>query len=161
MGYAVPESVHFHSAQTKVSLELPYGWQEQETGDHHAIYALEEGRARQEGLDYPPRFVVKVVEVLVQTPDAYQELAQSMRSLPAQDQEFVSHSAQTVAGFEAVVDVFSYLEPAVDSRVTQYQVFVQVGQVVFSLTGIVQETHKAAYLGVFEAAVASVRFIVD
>jgi hypothetical protein len=39
--------------------------------------------------------------------------------------------------------------------VTQYQVFVQVGQVIFSLTGMVEENHRESYLPVFEAAQVS------
>jgi hypothetical protein len=161
MGYLAPQAIHFYSAQTKISLELPLGWQEQEIGDHYAIYALEDERARQEGLAHPPKFVVKVVEVLVQAPDAYKTLACELISLPAQNLEIISHGDREVDGFDGVVDVFSYYEESVDSLVTQYQVFAQVGQVVFSLTGVVQETHKGSYLDVFEAAAESVRFIVD
>jgi hypothetical protein len=160
MGYLAPDAIHFYSHRTRVSLELPVGWQEQETGERYAIYALGGDRAQQRGLEHPPKFVVKVVDVPVPTPDAYRELAQNLVSLPAQNLEIIFHSDRKVDGFDGVVDVFTYYEEAVDSLVTQYQVFAQVGQVVFSLTGMVQETHKAAYLDVFEAAVGSVRFMV-
>jgi hypothetical protein len=52
------------------------------------------------------------------------------------------------------VDEFEISEAA-DCLVTQYQVFVQVGQVIFSLTGMVEENHRESYLPVFEAAQVS------
>ena len=160
MEYASPSTIHLYSSRTRVSLEMPPGWQEADDGDRQVIYAPEEAFADDPGTRVPPKFVVKVVDVLLADQTSYLQLAQQLLDTPMQDLERISHETIEVDSFDGVLDVFTYHEPEADGPVTQLQVFVQVGQVVFSMTGLVDPATRDAYLPVFRQAVESVRFII-
>lgn len=157
MEYAPPDVVHYYSERTRVSLELPAGWVEIDAGDRHEIYAPE-GSDDDDGGWVTPRLVVKVVDSLFTDPETYLKLSQQLRD-SMEDAESVGRETLEVDGFDGVEDVFRYSEPSVNRRVTQLQVFVQVGQAVFSLTGVVDAKAEADALGAFRDAVASIRFI--
>ena len=154
MRYPRPDVIHFFSDETRVSLELPDGWKLDETDVRFAMY-----RAAQDAFGQAPTLIVRVVDIQTTDPGAYKKLARQMLELPRKEMRVISRSAVTVDGFAGTVDVFSHYQDVVAQRVTQYQVFVQVERVIFSITGIVAQESQKAYLPVFEAAVQSIRFI--
>jgi len=154
MRYPKPDVVHFFSHETKVSIELPTGWELDETDVRFAMY-----RAPQNTFGQAPTLIVRVLDVQIADPEGYQKLAQQMLDLPREDMHLFSRDTLQVDGFPGTVDVFSYYQDIVAQQVIQYQVFVQVEQVVFSITGMAEQESGETYLPVFEAAVRSVRFI--
>ncbi len=156
MFYAPSDKVHLFSFATKVSIEFPRGWELAEEGERTALYldGMWEGNPGQ-----TPRVVINVPAQLFSQPDLYEDIARQTLELPHRDLKALAHERMAVDGFPAVVDVFRFDEPELGYPVVQYQVFVQVEQVLHSITGLVPEGHESDYLPVFEAAVASVRFI--
>ena len=152
-GYA-----HFFSYETKVSLELPVEWEEEEVGQDTVTYAFGLDEDEPE-FEHPPKLIVKAIAVPMGESDAYKQLAQQMVDIPRQDVQVISRRAELIDDVPAVVDVLSYYEDEVGSRLTQYQALAQIENVVFSVTGIVEESRMDEVLPVFEGAVKSIRFI--
>jgi hypothetical protein len=159
MEYASPAVVHHYSDRTRVSFELPPGWIELDPAERLAMYILPPEDPDADDPAVSPRYIVKVVDGLLIDPEAYRQLAQELLGQPMEQLETLSHEAAEVDGFDAEVDVFRYHEPSVDRLLTQVQAFVQVGQVVFSLTGMVDATLEDDARPVFEQALASTRFV--
>lgn len=157
--YSNPDYVHFFSHETKVSLELPIEWEEEEENEGMATYAYGVDEDEEPEYEYPPRLMVKTIGIPSGQPDAYRKLAQQMIDMPARDKKIVSRDTQEIDGHEGTVDVFSYYLDDAGGLVTQYQVFVQISNVIFSITGMVEDKHGEELLPVFGAAAKSIRFI--
>ncbi len=159
MESAPPTLVHHFSYTTRVSLELPPGWLGDEAAERQVIYA--DAGVDPVGGDaaFQPKLVVQVAEAPLPDPEAYRVLSRELLASPLEELEPVAHEDVTVDGVDGVLDVFRYRDPGGDARVTQLQVFTQLGEVGFSFSGVVEAQHEEAYLPVFRAAIASVRFI--
>lgn len=150
---ALPTHIHFFSYETKVSLELPSDWQVESEAEGVVTYILEGPES------ITPHFIVKTIGLPYSKPSAYQELAQTLLSLPRTDFVLLSHVLNEVDNQPAVTDVFTYSELEVEARLLHYQVVVQVERVMFSITGIGLEAQAQELLPLFAAAVESVRFV--
>jgi len=160
MEFDPPSVEHWFSYQTRVSLELPPGWKENVVGARHVVYGLVAPETEEPDLVVPPVFIVRVVEGLLDHPESYLELSRELLASEWTELEPEAHETIRVDDFDGVLDVFSYREDEVDARVTQLQVFVQLGQLCFGLTGVVGTEAREKYLPVFQDAVRSVRIIV-
>lgn len=159
------ELIHFFSAETKVSLELPIGWEEADTDAGTAIYTYDlddeadEADEEVSAVALSPKYIVRIIGLPSAHPNAYQRLAQTLREQPRAGQEGLTHSEIEVDGQPAVLDVWVYDDAEAQRRVVHYQVFVQIDQIVCSLTGIAEDAQRARWLPDFEIATQSVRFI--
>lgn len=156
MTYPTFHQRHFFNPQTRTSLELPLGWAEEETGERFVIYT---SPLAGEPAAPEPKLVIKVVTTAAGQPHAYRELAQQVLALSQQDFHLLAHQELSVDGFPGVADLFTYYEAQLECPVVQYQAFVQIDTIIFSITGIAAATQQAQYIPVFETALQSVRFI--
>ena len=106
--FPAPDRVHFFSPRTRVSLELPVGWVEEEVGDHHVVYALDDAEGA--GLPHPPKLFVTVVAMLLEDPDASGQLSQQLLDTPMENLEVQSHEATHIDGNADTADADSNAE---------------------------------------------------
>ena len=159
----------FFSRESKVSLQLPVGWEEMEEGNGYVIYyeSLDDGDNFVEESDNPiesqhdPKFIIKTCAMPAADALAYRELSeQVLLGQKRKQQEIISQRLIEVDGFEASTALFKYWDEEEDWQIFQYQTFVQIAeQVVCSITGITEESFKDEYISVFEEALNSIRFI--
>ncbi len=160
----------FFSRESKVSLQLPVGWEEMEEGNGYVIYYesldddeddfVEESDNPVES-QHDPKFIIKTFAIPAADALAYRKLSeQVLLGQKRSKQEIISQSLIEVDGFEASLALFKYWDEDEDCQVFQYQIFVQIAeQVVCSITGITEDSLKDEYISVFEEAVNSIRFI--
>ena len=160
----------FFSHESKVSLQLPVGWEEMEEGDGYVIYyeSLDDDDDSSEDSDnsdqakpsHDPKLIIKTFGLPAAEPLAYRQLSAQILNQPRQRQEILSQTIGEVDGFEATIDLFTYFDEPEACTITQYQVLVQIAeQIVCSITGMTEDSLKEKYLPVFEQAVQSIRFI--
>ncbi|MFZ4730744.1 MAG: hypothetical protein ACOYMQ_19050 [Pseudanabaena sp.] len=159
----------FFSRESKVSLQLPVGWEEMEEGNGYVIYyeSLDDEDEFFEESDNPvetphdPKFIIKTFALPAADALAYRKLSeQVLIGQKRQQQEIISQGFIEVDGFEASLSLFKYWDEDEDCKIFQYQIFAQIAeQIVCSITGITEDSLKDTYLSIFEEAVNSIRFI--
>lgn len=151
----LPSHIHFFSWATKVSLELPVGFEEavEDESTNSAVYAddLDE--------DDPlgGRVMTKATAVPQGADDAYQRLADESAGMEGRT---VSSRTETeIDHLPAVQQVLRYHQDDVETDVVRHETWAQVGDVVFSITGLAPEDRAGEYLAGFEHASGTARFI--
>jgi len=156
----------FFSHESKVSLQLPVGWEEMEEGKEYVIYY--ESLADDDDEDnlnplkssHDPKLIIKTFALPSADLNAYRELSAQIISQQNQRQEILYQTTNKVDGFDASIDLFTYWDEKEQCTVLQYQVFVQIAeQIICSITGMIEDSAKNEYLPIFEQAVESIRFI--
>ncbi len=154
MSYTPSPLKHWFSHKTRVSIELPIGWEQDEEDERLVIY-----RDTSAAHEWPPTLLIRVIHIPFAADEPHLELARQIVDVSRPNKQILSHSKMDVDGFDGVVDVLSYDEEQVGHTVIHYQVFVNVPPLIYSFSGMAQREHAQSCLPVFRAAVQSVRFI--
>lgn len=151
----LPDLIHHFSWATKVSLELPIGFEEEseDASANVAIYAddLDE--------DDPPgaRVMTKATAVPGQGDEAWQALADQIAALPGRT--VASRSETRIDGLPAAQLVVRYHDDSADMDVVRHETVAQAGDVLFTITGLVPAELADQYLPAFERASATARMV--
>ena len=151
-GWAFPANIHFHSYESRVSLELPAGWEEEVEVAEQVTYVNRDGS--ETGLQ--PRLIVKVMTVPADS-DAWRELADQLRDRPGR--EVVESKEISVDSVPARLDITGYEEAQLGGRVVHVQAFAQISDMLFSISGVASWSERAMWTPEFAAAIDSIRFI--
>lgn len=151
----LPDLIHHFSWATKVSLELPLGFEEEseDASANVAIYAddLDE--------DDPPgaRVMTKATAVPGQGDEAWRALADQMAALP--DRTVASRSETRIDGLPAAQLVVRYHDDSADMDVVRHETVAQAADVLFTITGLAPAELADRYLPAFDDAAATARFV--
>ena len=151
----LPSHLHFFSWHTKVSLELPVGFEEaaQDETSNSAMYA--------DDLDDDDplggRVMTKATAVPVGSDDAFRRLAAESAKMPGRTVS--SETELEIDHFPAVQQVLRYHQDDVEVDVVRHETWAQAGNVVFSITGLAPEDRAGEYLAAFEHASGTARII--
>ena len=164
---AIPDYIHFFSWETRVSIELPVGFEEQfeDPGTHSAIYAddLDDDDESDDADDSPgARVMTKMTAVPETSPEAYRAIARASAEGPAQDANprTVQHRREReIDGAPALRQVLTYNDEEAGIDVVRHETFAQLTNVVFSITCLAPASREAEYLPAFDHAGDSARFI--
>jgi hypothetical protein len=151
----LPDRVHHFSWHTRVSLELPVGFETQtEDGrDHVAVYAddLDEGD--------PPGARVQTRLTAVPESDGGQHLRLAEAACEVTGSEPLERQAIRLDGLPAVEQTLRYHEPRLGTDVVRHEAYAQAGNVVFSIVCMTAAQRQEEYLPAFREAVASARVV--
>ncbi|MDA3948217.1 MAG: hypothetical protein PF508_03240 [Spirochaeta sp.] len=153
-----PERVHFFSWMTRVSIELPVGFEEQveDEDTNSAIYADDLDEADDQ--DEPgARVMTRMTAVPTESTEAY-------RSLAAASVQIGSRSVETqeellIDGAPAIRQTLSYRDDELELDVFRHETFAQVANVVFSITCLAPALRSADYRTAFDYAGETARWI--
>lgn len=151
----LPDLIHHFSWATKVSLELPLGFEEEseDTAANVAIYADDLGD------DDPPgaRVMAKATAVPGQGEDAWRALADQMARMPGRT---VASRAETeIDGLPAATLVLRYHDDSADMDAVRHETVAQAADVLFTITGLAPAESADRYLPAFDHAAATARFV--
>jgi hypothetical protein len=150
-----PEHIHHFSWATRISLDLPIGFEEaQEDPEQRvAMYA--------DDLDPDDETGGKVMTRLTPVPQgqdqAYLQLAQA--TAPIVQGELLDQKELVIDGTKAIQQIFTYYQQDAEIQVIRHETFAQVEHLVFSIIAIAPAERKEEYLEIFNQAARSVRFI--
>lgn len=146
--------IHFFSCATRVSIELPIGFEEQleDPETNSAIYAddLDDG-------EMGARIMTKMVAVPAEATDAFRSLAAA--SARAGSRTVAHHDERVVDGAPAVRQILRYYDEDGELDLFRHETFAQTGNVVFSIVCLALDERKEEYLPSFDHAADTARFI--
>jgi hypothetical protein len=152
-----PELIHFFSWATRVSIELPVGFEEylEDAETNSAIYAddLDDEDGELPGC----RVMTKMTAVAVDSAGAYRELAAASARIGERSIE--SREECTVDGAPGLRQILVYRDEEAELDVIRHETFVQVENVIFSITGIAPAARREEYLPALDHASRTARFI--
>ena len=150
--------IHFFSWATRVSIELPVGFEEQieDQDTNSAIYAddLEEPDQRDEP---GARVMTKMTAVPKESTEAY--LAMAKASAAVESRDVVNREEIMVNGAPAIRQTLSYRDDDLKVDVFRHETFAQLANVVFSITCLAPADRLADYRAAFDHAADTARFI--
>lgn len=155
MTVTAPERIHFFSWYTKISLELPVGFEEVDEVDdlNAAMYAddLDE--------DDPlgGRVLVRATAVPDGDADAWRKLAEA--SARIDDRTLDWRRELEVDGLDVCLQLLRYTQDDLDVEVVRVEAFAQAADIVFSITGLAPADREDEYLPAYEHAVTTARFV--
>ena len=152
---------------TGIAIALPATWQSKDLRQPPELAELYYSPPHQK---HSPQIIVQTIPVPPgeHHPGSYHELADSLifeqqqaslhGSLREIDQrEIVVDGHADGVSHTARVDVFSYIDPASETSILQYQICVQMDEAVGAIVGLVTAAEMMQYLPVFEAAEQSLK----
>ncbi|MBS3941454.1 MAG: hypothetical protein KG028_10885 [Actinobacteria bacterium] len=155
MSVQTPSRIHFFSWHTKVSLELPVGFEEASESPevNAAMYA--------DDLDEDDPLGGRVLVRASAVPDgdetAWQRLADESAGLPGR--ETVWRRDLEVDGLDVRMQLLRYAQDDIDVEVVRLEAFAQAADVVFSITGLAPADRQDEYVPGYEHAVTTARFV--
>lgn len=155
MSVMIPERIHFFSWSTKVSLELPVGFEEVDEVDeiNAAMYA--------DDLDDDDplggRVLVRASAVPEGDDAAWQHLADA--SARTDDRTLAWQRDLEVDGLDCRLQLLRYTQDDLDVEVVRVEAFAQAADIVFSITGLAPADREAEYVPAYEHAVTTARFV--
>lgn len=155
MSVQAPERIHFFSWATKLSLELPVGFEESDEAPevNAAMYAddLDE--------DDPlgGRVLARATAVGEGDDRAWQGLADASARIPGRT--LVWQRDLEVDGLDVRMQLLRYTQDDLDVDVVRLEAFAQAGNVVFSFTGLAPASREDEYVPAYEHAVTTARFV--
>lgn len=151
----LPDRVHHFSWHTRVSLELPVGFENQleDERDRVALYAddLDEGDA--------PGARVQTRLTVVPGNDDQQHLRLAEATGATTGTEPLERRAIRIDGLPGVEQTLRYHEPGMGTDVVRHEAFAQADNVVFSIVCMTAAQRQEEYLPAFREAVASARLV--
>lgn len=151
----LPPYIHHFSWNTKISIELPLGFEEaaEDEENNSAIYA--------DDLDEDDELGARVLTKATAVPEAedaaYRLLAGESAGLPGRRTQ--TRRDCTIDGAAAVQQVHLYHEDELEIDVMRHETFAQLGNVVFTITCLAPAARADEYLPAFEHAANTARFI--
>ena len=157
------ETLHFFSHESRVSLELPVGWEELSEAEHQVIYSYEIADEGEEAGSWlsNPRFMIKLFPARSREVEALERASASHLKANSEQLHQIRHDKAEVDGHSGILDIFTCKDAESGQMVTQLQAFVLIDNVLFSFTGITQKEHQDAFIPTFEDALRSARFIFE
>lgn len=147
--------IHFFSWHTRVSIELPVGFEEQmENGDTStAIYA--------DDLDDDQDTGARVLTMMTASPsgaiDAYRSVAAASAQIGARR---VEHREESLLdGAPAIQQILAYHDDEAGIEVVRHEVYAQLANVVFSVICLAPASKSAYYVPAFDHAFRSARIV--
>ena len=147
-----PDFIHFHSWETKISLELPVGWERDQDADGQAVYVC----LADPDAEVKPQFIAKAVAGSAD-PNGWRAVADRMSG--GDERELLRSDEIEVDDVPTRVDVVVYNEPAIGERVVHMNAVAQIDDVLFVLSGSALASERETVEPVFDQAIRSVRFI--
>lgn len=149
-----PPRIHFFSWETRVSIELPVGFEEQveDPETHSAIYGddLDD--------DEPgARVMTKMTAVPPGTADAFRMIAGESAGIASR--AVASREEIVIDGVPAIRQVLRYRDGELGIDVLRHETFAQLADVVFSITCLAPADRSTEYRPAFDHASDTARFI--
>ncbi|MFW6208798.1 MAG: hypothetical protein ACOC7X_08845 [Spirochaetota bacterium] len=150
--------IHFFSWATRVSIELPVGFEEQieDPDSNSAIYADDLDEPYEHG-EPGARVMTKMTAVEKESTEAYLAMAEASAALESRNLE--NRKEIMVNGAPAVRQILSYRDDDLEVDVFRHETFAQVENVVFSITCLAPTDRIADYRAAFDHAADTARFI--
>lgn len=151
----LPSHIHHFSWNSKISLELPIGFEEQDEDPdtNSAMYADDLDADDELG----SKVLAKATAVGEEQHDAYRLLAVESAKIPGRSLEsFVECS---VDGARAVQQTLVYEQEDLGVRVVRHETSAQIGNIVFSLICLAPAERAEQYLPAFDHAANTARFV--
>ncbi len=152
-----PDHIHFLSRHTRISLELPVGFEEQleDPDNSAAIYADDLEDDEEPGA----RVMAKMTAVPSATTDAYRSLAAASAQIGTRT---VEHSEEgSLDGAPAVRQILRYHDEEAGIDVLRHETYAQLDNVVFSVTCLAPSNRAADYTAAFDHASRSARIVLQ
>ena len=157
------ENLHFFSHESRVSLELPIGWEELSEENHQVVYCyedFEEDNSEKSWIN-DPRLMIKLFPSPTTNIDNLEQAAASSFKVEHEQLEKLKHTELKVDGYPGILDIFSYKDSESGKPLTQFQVFILIDNVIFSFTGLMLKKFQEELIPTFNDAIKSVRFIFE
>lgn len=156
-----PERIHFFSWETRVSIELPIGFEEQmEDPQTNSVIYADEPEAlddSDESGDIAARVMTGMTAVPEGSPDAYRTIAEESAGLGFRT---VEHREELVIdGAPAIRHILSYCDDQLKVDVLRHETFAQLANVVFAIICLAPASRSAEYRPAFDHATDTARFI--
>jgi hypothetical protein len=144
---------HYFSYDTCISLILPESWVEVQREGCAAFYA------DQAEPEHPPHLAIKIWQLNEIEADSYKKAA--LNSIDNSEIKYFHSQLEelTVDRFPAILHFCSWFTPEREQEIVQYQVVIQVNNLIYCITCSVSGVLAPKYLPIFEHAIDSVRFI--
>ena len=157
------EFLHFFSHESRVSLELPVGWEELKEEKHQVIYYYESFTEDEDSRSWitNPRLMIKLFPSPSDDLQNLEKASQSNFQQSHSELDKLEHNSQTIDGHPGVLDLFRYRDIESGELVIQLQVFVLISDVLFSFTGLMTQNYEDEIIPVLKTAISSVRFIFE
>jgi len=151
----MPAYIHHFSWHSKISLELPIGFEEQneDPDSNSAIYADDLDDDDELGA----KVLTKATAVPEQQHDAYRLLALESAEVPERSVEVWAEC--TIDGAPAVQQTLVYEQQDLGIQVVRHETFAQLGNIVFSLIFLAPAARTQEYLPAFDHAAHTARFV--
>jgi hypothetical protein len=147
--------IHFFSWETRISFELPVGFEEQseDPDSHAAIYADDLDADQEPGA----RVMTRMTAVPSDGSDACRSMAAASAEIGSRTVE--SREECSVDGAPAIRQVLCYYDEDAGIDVTRHETHAQIKNVVFSLICLAPSSRSAAYASAFDHASRSARIV--
>lgn len=154
MSTDTPTLVHFFAWPTRISLELPVGFEEADVQPdaNAAIYA--------DDLDEDDPLggrVLAKASTVGDEPEAFRRLAEAAASEPGR--ELVWRRELVVGGLPACLQQVTAPDPNLDVEVVRVELFAQAADVVFTIIGLAPAERADEYVPAYERAATTARFV--
>lgn len=150
-----PDLIHHFSWSTRISLELPMGFEEQadDPEGHRAMYA--------DDLDETDELGGRVMTSVVAVPEDQEDAARIMADQSAEQhgRHLEQRREAVINHLPALVQLLTYYEPELDTDLVRHETYVQAGNVLFSIIALAPGKRGSEYLPAFEQASRTARFI--
>jgi hypothetical protein len=153
-----PERIHFFSWETRVSIELPVGFEEQfeDPDTNSAVYADDLDEADED--DQPGARVMTRMSALPEgTEEAHLSMAEASARVGARSVE--KREELAVDGFPAIRQTLTYRDDDLEIDVFRHETFIQVANVLFSITCLAPAVKREDYQAAFDYASETARCI--
>ncbi len=147
--------IHFFSWETRISIELPVGFEEQveDPDSNTAIYADDLDEDQELGA----RVLTRMTAVPSESADAYRSMAAASAQIGTRT---VEHQEEcTVDGARAIRQTLGYHDEEAGIDVVRHETYAQLGNVVFSLICLAPSYKSSDYLAAFDHASRSARIV--
>ncbi|MFP4210223.1 MAG: hypothetical protein ACLFR8_03195 [Alkalispirochaeta sp.] len=162
-----PEYIHFFSWATRISIELPVGFEEQfeDADTNSAVYAddldASDTTDDADGTGDPDtpgaRVMTKMTAVHTDSAEAYRSLADASAGIGSRT--VTSRDELCIDGAPAIRQTLTYRDDDLEIDVFRHETFCQMANIVFSITCLAPASRSPAYRSSFDHAADTARFI--
>ncbi len=150
-----PTRIHFFSWETRISIELPVGFEEQveDRNTHTAIYADD----LDEDDELGARVMTRMTAMPLEQTDGYRSMAAASEQIGTRT---VEHRQECVVdGAPAIRQVLRYHDEEAGIDVIRHETHAQIDNVIFSLICLAPSAKSADYAAAFDHASRSARLV--
>lgn len=150
-----PDLIHHFSWSTRISIELPIGFEEQadDPEGHRAMYADDLDATDELG----GRVMTSVVALANDDEGAARMMADQSAEMPGRHLE--QRREAVINHLPGLVQLLTYYEPELETDLVRHETYVQAGNVLFTIIALAPGKRGREYLPAFEHASSTARFI--